>query len=192
MKMTWAIFFGALVMLGGLSILLKAFGVNLPLVQTAFGFFLIFLGVRMLIGAWTPLRVHTGASASAVMTNSVYRPESYAAPMKYDVVFGKGVVDLTHLPQPEHDVFIEVNAIFSGVDVLVDPSLPWQLDGSSAFGAVKTPDRQVAAFGEVHSAGKEVNGPRLRIKAAAVFGSCEIHESTPPPRIVKPTELPAT
>jgi hypothetical protein len=181
MKMSWSILLGLFVILAGVSILLQAvFHIHIPIFRTGLALILIFLGVRMLFQAWTPAQAPTSPETQAVMTESIFRPEAVTGgSLKYDVIFSKGLVDLTHLPRLERDLTVEINSVFSATVVKVDPSFNYEVEGSAAFGAVQLPDGQQTAFGGLlrEVPGTREGGPRLRLKLAAVFGACKLEEA---------------
>ena len=175
MKMSFPIFFGILVVLAGVSILLKAlFHIDLPLVRTAVALFFIFLGVRMIFGAWGSRATEVAATGAAVMTDARFAPTVPAERLKYDVIFGHGTIDLTGMPRPEKPIDLEINAIFGAVQLTVDPSWPMVIDGSSAFGEVRMPDHTRAAFGDAHYRSGGGAEPLLRARVNAVFGSAQV------------------
>jgi hypothetical protein len=174
MRMSFPIFLGVLVVLAGLSILLDAvFKIHIPFVRSAFALLLIFLGVRMLFGAWAPRSHELAPTGAVVMSDGVFAPVKAEPSMKYDIVFGHGAVDLTRLDLPATPATIDVNVIFSGATVTVNPAWPIVIEGSSAFGEVRMPDQTMAAFGAARYRTRE-GDPILRVRVNAVFGSCQV------------------
>lgn len=184
MKMSFPLFLGLLVVLVGLSIVLEAiFKTHVPLLRSALALLLVVLGVRMLIGAWSPRPVEASTTGSAVMSNVRYVPTSPAEQLKYDIIFGRGTIDLTQLPKPERPMTVEVNAIFSNATVTIDPSWPVWVEGSSAFAQVRMPDQSSAVFGTaLYRTGDGNSQPLIRLRVNAVFGSCSVLESGSAPK----------
>jgi hypothetical protein len=175
MKMTFPIFFGVLVVLAGLSILLDAlFKVHIPFVRSAFALFFIFLGVRMLFGAWAPRTTDVSTSGAAVMSELHFAPTEANGPMKYDVIFGRGAIDLTQLKRPARPTTLELNVVFSSSTLTIDPAWPIVIEGSAAFGEVRMPDQATAAFGTARFRTHDSDEPILRIRVNTVFGSCHV------------------
>jgi hypothetical protein len=189
MRFTFPLFFGALVLLAGASILIDAiFKVHVPFVRSAFAVLLIFFGVQLLIGAWAPVVRNTSSNGSAVMSELHFAPTVAASPMKYDVIFGRGTIDLTQLPKPDQTLNVELNAIFSSATLTVDPSWPMVIEASSAFGEVRMPDQSFATFGTARYATTDAATPVLRVRINTVFGSCHVltsaaHETKPPQKV---------
>ena len=175
MKMNFSIFVGMLVLLAGASILLDAiFGVHLPLVRSAVALFLIFAGVRLLVGAWGPRANDESHLGSALMTDMRFAPTASADRLKYDVIFGRGTIDLTGMPRPQKPMQVEVNAIFSTAELTIDPSWPVAIEGNSAFGEVRLPGDSRAGFGSAHYRSDTAGTPLVTIKVNAVFGSAQV------------------
>ncbi len=181
MKMNVAVFVGALVVLAGISILLEAlFHIRVPLVRSGISLVLIFAGVKLLISAWRP-RAETSSSGIAVMGDQRFTPSRHDGKLKYDVVFGRGLIDLTALPPPTGEVSVEVNVVFGAASIRVDPRWSVEVDGNSAFAAVRMPDLTSANFGGVHyrSKGKAEAAPTVRLLLNCVFGACDVQEGPP-------------
>lgn len=177
--MNFAVFFGVLVVLAGVSVLLGAlFHIHFPLVRTAFALLLVFFGVRILVGAWGPRSAELASAGSAVMSDLHFAPTQAAPSFKYDVIFGRGVIDLTRLPKPERPMLVEVNAIFGSALVTIDPAWSIVVEGSSAFGEVRMPDQSMTAFGTARyrPRGQERDAALVQVRCNAVFGSCQIVE----------------
>jgi predicted membrane protein len=188
MKMNFAIFFGVLVVLAGISILLDAvFHIHLPLVRTAVALFFIFFGVRILTGAWGTRDFVRASEGSVLMGDTRFAPTATADKLKYDIIFGRGIVDLTGLPRPEKPIDVEVNTVFGSAQIAIDPSWPVAIDGSAAFGDVRLPDQQRAAFGAAHYQNEPTSTqPLLRLKVNSVFSSAEVIQrgALPPPTML--------
>lgn len=186
MKMNFTVLVGGFVVLMGVSILAQAlFNVQLPLMRTAVALFFLFIGFKLLVSAWTPEKLRREGTATAVMTEQRFAPTTSAPELKYDVLFSKGLVDLTQMPKPDKPIAVEVNSVFSSTEVLVDPTWPVVVEGSSAFGEVRMPNRSAATFGAAsyRTTASTDAQPLLRLKVNAVFGNCLVLEQrggTPP------------
>ncbi len=173
---------GLLVILAGTSIVLHSiFNIDLPIFRTALGVFIIYLGVRFILGGWGWQRVTGRGDQTVVMTDAVFTPESLAEKaVKYSVVFGRGVVDLTRLPKLDRDADVQVDTVFGSSVVKVDPRIPVDIEANSAFGEARMPDRNVAAFGTTrYTSPNPEQAPRLHVKMNVVFGSSHIEQAAP-------------
>jgi hypothetical protein len=96
---------------------------------------------------------------------------------RFDVAFGRGLVDLTQLEQPTDDVTITIETLFGVAVVKVDPLIAYDVHGSSAFGEVRIPDRSMTAMGNLDYRSSSDGRPRLHLRLNAVFGACHVVEA---------------
>src|SRR5260221_11993184 len=84
-----AVFWGVIVILVGLSIILKAvFGIHIPFLPIIFGLIIIYWGVRILTGGVFSF----SRSNSAVFSEAHINYDDTQG--DYNIVFGSGVIDL--------------------------------------------------------------------------------------------------
>jgi predicted membrane protein len=176
MKMqVWAMFWGIFIILIGLSIVLKAFGINFPFFKFAFGALVIFIGISIIFpGTIKKCCGSIKTEREVIFGETVV--EGSAVSGDYSAVFGSIKVDLTKVELKDKNIGIKINAVFAGAEVKVDPSMPIRIKGASAFGAVIMPNGNTAAFGEsvyVTDSFKE-DKPYVDIEASTVFGGIEI------------------
>lgn len=162
-----AFFWGGLVVLAGLSIILHAIGIRIPLFRFAFGLFLIWLGVLTILGGF---RRTTTRRETVVFESGTVQGRSDQR--EYNAVFGSAVFDLTGLRPDDQRRRIEVNAVFGQARVLIDPAVPVRVEGSAVFGQARFPDDRSVSFGErtYDSPGYRGGEPALELKVAAAFG----------------------
>jgi hypothetical protein len=175
------LFFGLLVVLIGISIILEAvFHLHLPFVRLALGLFFIYLGIRFLTGGrWRDGEMRV----SGVLRDDSYTPTG-GDHVKHDVIFGRSVVDLTRLAHDGAEVHAEVNTIFGATVVKIDPAVPLEIEVSSVFGDARLPDQSVTAIGTMrYRPLGQKEPPRLRVQLNVVFGSSQVVEvpSSPTP-----------
>lgn len=169
MKM-WAIAVGFLIALLGASIVANAIlHLHLPLVRTALALFLVALGVRIGVRAWTAPRAAPRSAAASPVETQIAPRHLPNGDLQYDVVFGRGVVDLTLLPRLERELTVTVNAIFGTAILVVDPAVPYEISGASLGGSAMS-----------RSPGSPA---RLHVKVNAVFGGCQVVERQGSPRL---------
>lgn len=175
MKLSFAVLLGALIALGGISIILNAvFKVDLPIFRLAVGIFFIYLGVVFIFGnRVAPPREWEGwAEQNRLVPKAVSGQD-----LKYDVVFGRGVVDLTQLEPSREPRRLEINVVFADALVKLDPSIPYELEASSVFGAAQMPDQSMVSFGSLpYAPRKQREAAALRIKLNVVFGHASVLE----------------
>jgi predicted membrane protein len=168
--MVWGAFF----ILLGVSIIFKIlFHWDIPVFRTFFALFLIFLGVKIIVGGF-----HRGLPRQ----DAPPPPASVSTDpgKKTDVVFGKGTMDLTDLVLKDQDIVVESNTVFGETIIKIKADTPALVRTSSAFGEARLPDGSSSALGtyiyktKAYQEGK----PRLIVNANVVFGAMEVVEET--------------
>lgn len=170
-------FWGMLIILFGVSIFLKGFGLNLPLAKVFIAIMIIMFGIKLLIGGKT----HYKRS-----TNHNYRGSSmhFSSNRKeYTMVFSSGTIDLSDLPADAKD--LEITVVFGSAIVLLPSDLRFDINASSVFGATVLPQKGQYGFGESNQIiNPDSDGREIEIESTAVFGRMEyqIVERTGKPR----------
>lgn len=164
----------------GVSIAIELiFGIAFPIVRAAFAVLLIVLGVRLVQQARARRGEHAPAG-EAWLADCQFVPEgALDHDARYDISFGRGVVDLTRIGDPAVDVTISVHTLFGTSVVRIDPKVPYDVEGHAALGEVRMPDRSATALGNVSYRGPASHPPRLHLKVDAVFGACRVVEAQP-------------
>jgi predicted membrane protein len=95
---------------------------------------------------------------------------------KYDIVFGKGVIDLTDVKLEKETVKKEVNTVFGAAVIKINPEMPVKIVANSAFASTKFQDGNIITFGKYTYATKSFRETEkhLLVETNAVFGSLEI------------------
>lgn len=166
-----AVFWGIIIVLFGLSIILKEiFHVNFPFLRVIFGIILIFWGLRVISGSsWRNTKENTVMFHSADMNYDESKKE-------YNIIFGRGNIDLFKSDIPEKRKKIEVNVIFGNGNLILNDSIPARIKMNSVFGNVRSERESVGGFGSssfTTSAYKD-NEPCFEIESNAVFGNLNI------------------
>jgi len=161
---------GVLVLFVGAMIAVDVvFGVHFPLAPLVLAVLLMALGARLVI--------HSGADGSVLhqawLADRVFVADG-ERDQRYDILFGRGVVDLTHLPEPGDDKTISVDTVFGSTVIKLDPSVPVEISGHSMFGEVRMPDRSMAAMGSVAYTTPADHAPKLHLRIHTVFGNCQV------------------
>jgi len=166
-----AVFWGVIVILVGLSIILKAvFGIHIPFVRIIFGFIFIYWGVRMITGG--AFGFSRGNSAIFNQAHMNYDESQ----RDYDIIFGNGTVDLFKMEANQTNKRIEVNVVFGNGTVILNDSIPTLVEMNSVFGAATSPDKTVNAIGKTTftTSAYKANEPYVFIKASVVFGKLDV------------------
>ena len=161
------VFWGVVLILIGLGVIINVvFGIRIPIFRTIFALFLIYLGIQMLTGTsfWNK------SKKAAVFEEK--KIEVTTASDKYDVVFGKGEIDLSGIKLKDRNVRVDINTVFGGSVIKINPALPTKIMASSAFGGAHLPDGNVVAFGQYTYKNDSFKDAKiyLLINASVIFG----------------------
>jgi predicted membrane protein len=170
---------GVILMLIGASIAMHVlFHISFPLLPLALAILFVAWGSRMVVHSLGRREV-AGIAAEACLADRHFAPtEALDDNARYDIVFGRGVIDLSRLPEPAGDVTVTVDTVFGAAVIKVDPHVPYDVHGSSTFGEVRMPDRTATTMGNVSFTREADHPARLHLKVNTVFGSCQLVEAT--------------
>jgi len=167
------LFWGVVIILLGITVILKAvFHVDIPLFRIIFALCIIYFGLRVLVGGF-----HGGKERQTVVFGESRL--SLTDDSEYNVVFGKGSLDLSGVEPGDRSDAIEFTTVFGKGTLIVNPNVPMRIKVSSAFGGVRMPDGTNIAFGDYtyRSKAYKEGSPFLNIKAAVVFGNLAVKAS---------------
>lgn len=166
-------FWGVVLILLGVSAILKSvFHINLPLLRIALSFFLIYIGVSLLLNGF-----HIKTDKNTVLFDH-QRIEVSPLFAEYNIIFGSGRVDLGKSSPGQSPGKKEVNIIFSRGEIRVDPELPVKIEIEAAFAGVQLPDGNSLAFGDytyLSRSYREGEG-HILLQVSVVFGALEVIE----------------
>ncbi|NLM36747.1 MAG: hypothetical protein GX202_01310 [Firmicutes bacterium] len=164
----WGIF---LIILGLCAIFKTVFHINIPVFRIGLALFLIYIGLSMLFKG-PPWR---GEKNTVLFEERDLVLEEQG---EYNVIFGRGVIDLTTLPSPPQDRRIEVNVVFGEGVLRIKRDTPLTIKVNSAFSGVRLPDGNQISMGEyTYRSGEQTgNGGRVLVEAKVVFGSLVFDE----------------
>ena len=179
--MSVTVVFGTLVVLLGVSLLLQAFHIHVPLFRMAMALLFLYVGVRILLGvraAPGPGGSAGGTDTSVVFSDSVIAPTSAPRDLKYTVLFGRALIDLTRLEPGPQTGSIDVAVIFGEADIRVPRAARVAIRSSTAFGLSQTPDGHSTVFGtsDYQSPKARPEQPALAIRVNVVFGAANVIE----------------
>ncbi|WP_408956271.1 hypothetical protein [Natroniella sp. ANB-PHB2] len=164
------LFWGVLLILFGISSILKSFNIHLPFFRIIFSLFFIYLGLTILLGGpifRTDKNTVLFGERRIAVTDEIDK--------EYNVIFSSGEIDLSNL-ELENNKRLEINTIFGSSVIKVNPNTPIRIVASSAFASIRMPDGDNVVFGEstYHSKGFEEKNNYIEIEANVVFGSLDI------------------
>ena len=164
-------FWGVVLVILGVSVLLKAFfNLDIPVFRTIFGLIVVVFGVSILLGR--PI-VFSG-KGDVVFSEASFK----GGEDKYNTVFGKSTVDLKDIDISEGSKEIEVSTVFGETVVYINPNTAAIVSANAAFGEVKLPAGKEVSFGKsTHkSKGYKEGKPHLKLNVNVVFGSIKVRE----------------
>jgi hypothetical protein len=171
MKMSSSIFWGIILILIGLSLILKvAFNVDFPFFKFLIALFLIYLGIRVFIGK--DFRLFSDANDEHTVIFSQRTITSVENGKEYNVIFGNGIFDLRNFqPSAGEEITVKLNTVFGSSEVLVNDSIPLEVNAHTVFAGSRMPDGNISAFGEAkYKNGVYGDAPLLKIESNTVFG----------------------
>jgi predicted membrane protein len=173
---------GLILLCIGVSIVFELlFGISLPILRVLLAVVLLVIGVR-LIQQTRGHRVLGAPTGEAWLADRQFVPEgALDHDARYDISFGRGVVDLTRVAEPATDVTVSVHTLFGSSEIRLDPTIAYDVEGHAALGEVRMPDKSRTAMGGLSYRGRADHPPRLHLRVDAVFGACRIVEATTQP-----------
>lgn len=165
-------FWGVFLILIGISVLIKVFfNVDIPIVRTVFGLFIIAIGLSIIMGR-PFLCKHPSWSDSGNVVMGEGKMDEQNRSGHYNVVFGKGETDLSKMAKGDSKT-VEISTIFGEQTVFIKKGMPVVVKANSAFGNSSLPDGSMAAFGVSRYKSPEYDPkkPYLKIEINTVFGS---------------------
>ncbi|MCK4339399.1 MAG: hypothetical protein KAW87_05370 [Candidatus Cloacimonetes bacterium] len=169
-------FWGFIIILLGLSIIFRAiFHIRIPFFSIVFALIFIYIGLRILFGTFGIRTSHN----TIIFSDSTVKAKNYDN--HYNVIFGKGVIDLSNLSPIDRNIKVDVNTIFGEGIIKINPEIPTIIQVNSVFAGARMPEGNVAALGSSEYRTKSFieNKYYLKIKANVVFGELRIIEKTP-------------
>lgn len=148
-------FWGLLLILWGVSLVLKSFGYHIPLGRVFLGIVIIAFGIKILV---TSGKVSV-RSKTTKHGNSYYKASGSG---DYNLVFSSGTIDLRELKEDSDD--IEISVVFASATVILPEHLFFKIEQTSAFGTTST--RNVTNIAK-----KGVKA--IKIESSCVFGTLE-------------------
>ena len=165
------IFWGVVLILVGVWFLLRRLiPAQIPVFRLIIAALFVYIGIRVLAGG--PF----GRPGRAPIFSESHLHYTPGWNRDYNIIFGRGTVDLTGVSIAGAGVRTEVNVVFGSGILRVNPAQPVRIDMSSAFGTVEAPGGRSVAFGDtVYTSSSYRDGsPALEVRATAVFGRLEV------------------
>lgn len=132
----WGIF---LIFLGFCAILKTVLHINISIFRIGFALFIIYIGVSMLVNG-PRFRVEENTVLFDTRKIVIDRKG------EYNIIFGRGEIDLTSLPE-QTGRRTEINVIFGEGVIKINPEIPMRIKVNSAFAGTKLPDGNRVVMG---------------------------------------------
>lgn len=164
--------FGFIIILFGFSIILNAiFQIHIPVFKIVFSLFLIYLGAKILFGAFGI----KSSEHTAIFSKSDFAPTSRTN--QYNVVFGEGEIDLTGIDIEKGNVEINVNTVFGECRLKIPKNTPTIIKANTILGAARLPGKNLTALGktEYKTTNYSPIKNKLVIRADVVFGEFRVN-----------------
>lgn len=175
MKMGTGIFWGILLILIGLGIVIRVvFNIDFPLMKFIIAFFFIFIGVKIIFGNFNVFDKRSGEKTTIFSESRIDGlDEKYK---EYNVLFGSSVVDLRGIDLSESSKEIKINTVFGSTIVKVDNEIPLQIKADAAFASAELPNGNSSVFGTSYYNSETFRSDTnyLYIRADVVFGDLRI------------------
>lgn len=162
------VFWGFIVVLFGISILLRAiFHINIPFFKIILGIIVICFGISI---------IFEGLNFSK--NNSVfgtYNFNSAKVEKEYNIIFSKGVIDFSNADFSNYNgKSIKINSIFASTAVYIDSNFEYKIKASSAFGTVYMPNGDSVAFGNIVRIIGNNDSKKINIDINSIFGETKV------------------
>jgi predicted membrane protein len=174
MKMGAGLFWGAILIVIGLSLILRIF-FDISIIRIIIAFMLIFIGIKLLVGK----RIFCSESDDNqfFIGERIYKtiPRNNS---DYNTIFSKTTYDfreIDSLKVPRTKV--SFNTVFGNTEILLPKGMNVQVKTDAVFAAAKLPNGNTIAFGTANFSSEnfDANAPQLIIEANVVFGNLEIN-----------------
>ncbi|MFW6017038.1 MAG: hypothetical protein ACOCRK_11420 [bacterium] len=164
-------FWGVLLIILGISALLKALNINIPLFRTFIALIFIYIGISLLLGHNFYINVDDNFTLFSENHYDLLTAEN----REINVLFGSGIVDISNMELNDESVDIELNTIFASSELRLSRDNPIRIDASSVFASVTMPNGNSISFGEhqYNSGDHEAQGV-INLDLSAVFGSIDV------------------
>lgn len=167
------IFFGTLLVLWGLSLIIEAlFGISLPILRIGFACILIYAGLVLIKGMYEAQQ-----QKAIFFSQETVKADRYNNQQYYKIVFGQGTIDLSQLDTSGHaePIRIQVYTLFGKAILQLDPQVPTLVNATSVMSSVSFPDKTIVSLGNYrYQTGTNDQKPQVIVDATAVFSALEV------------------
>lgn len=170
------IFWGVILIIVGLSIILRIF-LDVNIFRIIIASIFILIGIKMLVGRHV---FHYHRDDSHVVFGERIINSAPVDGTEYSTVFGRTVYDFRNATDfPAGETKITVNTVFGETDIILPKDVAVQVKADAAFANAMMPNGNTISFGstmydsDIPDTG---NFPRVKINASVVFGNLKIKQ----------------
>ena len=172
MKMGGSFFWGVLLVIIGISMIIKVvFDVDIPIFRLIFAFIFIFIGIKVLTGNFN---VHPDSKRpnDVIFGNSTFSYKD-TLPNEQNIIFGRGYIDLRQIDSASLPSEIEINTVFGSGEVIIRKDMQVRIKIDAVFSGATLPNNNTSAFGSTYyeSPDFDKGKPFLYVKISVVFGN---------------------
>ncbi len=174
MKMGAGVFWGALLIVIGLALIIRfVFNVDFPVFKVIFALFFIYIGLRILFGSFGLFRIETGPDDVLFSEREFIHP---GKDKEYNIVFGKGNFDFTDVDLSQGNVNVKIGTVFGASEIRIDRDMPVKITADAVFSGAELPDGNTAVFGSSSYQTESFNpdSNHLKIKLDVVFAGVHV------------------
>ncbi|MGC8764518.1 MAG: hypothetical protein ACP5QT_01350 [Brevinematia bacterium] len=173
MDFLWnGIFWGVVLIIFGLSVILKAvFHIDIPVFRLFVAFIFIYIGVKIIIG--DKIIKPKATERDVIFSEGEFKYNSEKT-KEYNIIFGSGKIDLSDVGELTENKVIKINTIFGGGSLILKKNTPFRLKTSVAFGGISFPEGEAIYFGEKELKQGEKSTYFMDVELNVVFGGFKI------------------
>jgi predicted membrane protein len=175
MKMGAGIFWGSILIVLGVSLILRIF-FDISVFRIIIAFLLIFIGIKLLIGRKI---FNSSYDENQVLFSERVFKTAPRNNSDYNTIFSKTTYDLREMDSlKDFRTKISFNTVFGDTEILLPQNINVQVKADAVFGSAKLPNGNAIAFGSTiyNSQNFNASSHQLIIEANVVFGNIEIRQ----------------
>jgi hypothetical protein len=176
MKMGHALFWGILLIVLGMSLIIRiVFNVDFPIFKIFIAFVLIYFGIKILFGSFgTKINFHRNDEKEILFGERDFH--DFEENGEYSTVFGKSSFDFRGYDLRGQTRRLKISTVFGGTDIKLNKELPAKIRVESAFAGADLPNGNAAVFGSTvyETPGFNSDQPHLDLKLEVVFGGVSV------------------
>jgi predicted membrane protein len=178
---------GLFLVLVGALVLVELFAdVHLPIFRLVVAIGIVIIGGRMILQTWNRRGVDRTAGEAVFANLDFSHRGALERDERFDVVLGRGTIDLTRIAEPVQDVTITVDTLLGRALIKLPPELAYDVEGSATFGQLRMPDGSAIATGELAYRAPNDRRSRLHLRMHTVLGMCQLVEASVPAALPAP------